>query len=103
MIYTYENSKYTILILKNKLKLINAKLVKSIDCYCSQTLLKMKNEGNLEPMKKTVFLSLFEKLNIKGGMEIIEDFIKVFKNSKKKIDVAVMLDKYLELYPNTKL
>lgn len=54
-------------------------------------------------MTKTVFLSLFTKLKIKGSGEVIEELAKVFKNPKKKIDVALMLDKYLKLYPDTKL
>lgn len=63
----------------------------------------MKSEENLEPMKKNVFILTFEKLNIKGGEAVINELAKVFKNANKKIDVALMLDKYLEIYPDTKI
>lgn len=63
----------------------------------------MKNEGNLEPMKKKIFLLTFGKLNIKGGEEVINELAKVFKDINKKIDVSLMLDKYLKIYPDTKI
>lgn len=61
----------------------------------------MKNEGNLEPMTKTKFISTFKQLNIKDSEEIIEELAKEFRNTNKKIDVTLMLNKYLEIYPNT--
>lgn len=61
----------------------------------------MRKENNLEPMKRDVFISTFGKLKIKGGDEVIQELARVFRNTKKKIDVALMLDKYLELYPDT--
>lgn len=64
-------------------------------------LLNMKKEGKLEPMKKDVFLQTCKHLNIKNGEEVIEELAKAFKQKNKRIDLALMLDKYLELYPNT--
>lgn len=63
----------------------------------------MKKEGNLEPMTKTIFLSTFQKLNIKDSNDVIEELAKAFQDSRKRVDVALMLDKYLQLYPDTKL
>lgn len=61
-------------------------------------MLKMKNEGNLEPMKRSAFLSTFEKLQINGAAEVINELANAFKNTDKRIDVALMLDKYFKLY-----
>lgn len=61
----------------------------------------MKKEENLEPMKRDEFISTFGSLKIKGGDEVIQELARVFRNTKKKIDVPLMLDKYLELYPDT--
>lgn len=61
----------------------------------------MKKEGKLEPMKKDVFLQTFKHLNIKNGEEVIEELAKAFKYKNKRIDIALMLDKYLKLYPDT--
>lgn len=63
----------------------------------------MKSEENLEPMKKNIFLLTFGKLDIKGGEAVIIELARVFKNTNKKIDVALMLDKYLEIFPDTKI
>lgn len=63
----------------------------------------MKSEGNLEPMKKAVFISTFGKLKIVDSEEVIQDMAKVFQDSNKKVNVALMLDKYLELYPDTSI
>lgn len=63
----------------------------------------MKITGNLRPMKKAVFISMFGKLKIVGSEEVIQDIAKVFQDSNKKVDVALMLDKYVELYPDTSL
>lgn len=63
----------------------------------------MRKEGQLEPMKKTEFLSTFKNLKIKNSDETIEELAKAFKNSKRRIDVDLMLNKYLQLYPDTKL
>lgn len=67
----------------------------------SHTLLNMEKEGKLEPMIKKIFVSTFQKLNIKNSDEIIQELAKIFRNKSKKIDVALMLKKYLELYPST--
>lgn len=67
----------------------------------SHVMLNMKKEGKLEPMKKDVFLQTFKNLKIKNGEEVIEELAKAFKQKNKRIDVALMLDKYLELYPDT--
>lgn len=63
----------------------------------------MKSEGNLEPMNYATFLTTFENLNIKGGEEVIPELAKVFKKNKKKVDIVLMLKRYLELYPDTQL
>lgn len=63
----------------------------------------MREEGQLEPMKKTEFLSTFQNLKIKNSDETIEELAKAFKDSKRRIDLVLMLNKYLRLYPNTKL
>lgn len=63
----------------------------------------MREEGQLEPMKKPEFLLIFQNLKIKDSDETIEELAKAFKNSKRKIDVVLMLKKYLRLYPDTKL
>lgn len=56
----------------------------------------MKNEG--KPVKRSVFLSTFEKLNINDAKEVINELVNVFMNKNKRVDVTLMLDKYLELY-----
>ncbi|XP_022177348.1 leucine-rich repeat-containing protein 74A-like [Myzus persicae] len=67
-------------------------------------LLKMKNDGNLEPMKFSLFISTFANLKVKGViMELIEGLANQFRNADKTINVALMLDKYLDLYPDTTL
>lgn len=63
----------------------------------------MRKKGQLEPMKKTEFLSTFQNLKIKGSDETIEELAKAFKDSKRRIDIVLMLNKYLRLYPDTKL
>jgi len=64
----------------------------------------MKIDGNLEPMKLSLFISTFENLKVKGIiMELLGDLANQFKNADKKINVALMLDKYLDLYPETTL
>lgn len=72
-------------------------------CYCSHTLLKIKNENNEELVGRTYFLSTFKKLNIKGGEETIEALFDAFANKNKQINLPIMLEKYLVLYPDTKL
>lgn len=64
-------------------------------------LLSMKNEGNLGPMAKKKFISTFQKLNIKDSEDIIQELAKIFRDTNKKIDLVLMLKKYLELYPDT--
>ncbi|XP_029344400.1 uncharacterized protein LOC100571395 [Acyrthosiphon pisum] len=67
-------------------------------------LLQMKIDGNLEPMKLSLFISTFENLKVKGIiMELLVDLANQFKNADTNINVALMLDKYLDLYPNTTL
>jgi hypothetical protein len=63
----------------------------------------MKTENNFESVKSSVFLSTFENFNIKGGADIVQALAEVFQNGKNKINVALMLDKYLSLYPDTKI
>lgn len=63
----------------------------------------MKIDGNLEPMKLSMFISTFENLKVKGIMELLGDLANQFKNADKTINVALMLDKYLDLYPDTTL
>lgn len=50
-------------------------------------------------MTKRAFSSTFEKLKIDGGDEVIEELAKVFKDTNKKVNVALMVNKYFELYP----
>jgi len=61
----------------------------------------MKKEGNLEPMTQPIFLSTFKKLNIKDSNDVIEELAIAFQDSKKRVNVALMLDKYLQIYPDT--
>lgn len=61
----------------------------------------MKKEGILQPMKKDTFLKIFGNLKINNSVEIIEELAKVFSQKNKKVDVALILDKYLKLYPET--
>jgi len=64
----------------------------------------MKIDGNLEPMKSSIFISIFENLKVKEMiMELLGDLAHQFMNADKTIDVALMLDKYLDLYPDTTL
>jgi len=64
----------------------------------------MKIDGNLESMKLSLFISTFENLKVKGViMELLRDLANQFKNADKTINVALMLDKYLDLYPETTL
>jgi len=63
----------------------------------------MKNDDNLEPMKLNLFISMFEKLKINGIIELLNDLANQFKNVDNNINVALMLDKYLDLYPDTVL
>lgn len=64
----------------------------------------MKIDGNSEPMKSSMFISTFENLKVKEMiMELLGDLAHQFMNADKTIDVALMLDKYLDLYPDTAL
>lgn len=71
--------------------------------YYRHVLLQMKVDKTLEPMTLSLFISTFEKLKIKGIGELLSDLANQFKNPDKTINVALMLDKYLDLYPETKL
>lgn len=63
----------------------------------------MKIETNLEPMKLSLFMSTFENLKNVSIIELLGDLANQFRNADKTVDVALMLDKYLELYPDTTL
>jgi len=63
----------------------------------------MKIEGNLEPMKLSLFMSTFGNLKNVAITELLGDLANQFRNADKTINVALMLEKYLELYPDTTL
>ncbi|XP_050534760.1 leucine-rich repeat-containing protein 74B-like [Daktulosphaira vitifoliae] len=67
------------------------------------TLLRLKQDGKLIPMKMSNFLLLLEGLKINGTEDLLSLLARQFRNSEKKVDVELMLDKYMELYPNTEL
>uniref|UniRef100_A0A1B6ETI4 Uncharacterized protein n=1 Tax=Cuerna arida TaxID=1464854 RepID=A0A1B6ETI4_9HEMI len=66
-------------------------------------LLRLQNAGTLVPVKKAKFDILVQEDKIKFDEGLIDELAKQFKNEEKKIDLNLMLDKYLEIFPDTVL
>lgn len=65
--------------------------------------MRLKNSENLTPMKTKDFIALLEGLRIKETEDLFLLLARAFRNSAKKVDVELMLNRYMELYPNTEL
>ncbi|KAG8318427.1 hypothetical protein J6590_001538 [Homalodisca vitripennis] len=66
-------------------------------------LLRLKNADTLVPVKKAKFDLLIQEDKIKFDEGLIDELAKQFKNEEKKIDLNSMLEKYLEIFPDTVL
>uniref|UniRef100_A0A1B6D494 Uncharacterized protein n=1 Tax=Clastoptera arizonana TaxID=38151 RepID=A0A1B6D494_9HEMI len=64
-------------------------------------LMHLKLENKLKPIKKSKFEELIsqDKINLDPGLS--DELARKFQNKKKQVDLPLMLEKYLELYPTT--
>ncbi|XP_054258702.1 leucine-rich repeat-containing protein 74A-like [Macrosteles quadrilineatus] len=66
-------------------------------------LLRLQNTGDIGPVKKSKFEKLVVEDKIKFDEGMVNELAKRFRDDNKKVDLNLMLEKYLELYPNTTL
>lgn len=66
-------------------------------------LLRLHKAGTLAPVKKAKFIKLVAEDNIQFDGGMVDEFAKRFRNEDKKVDLELMLERYLSLYPETAL
>lgn len=66
-------------------------------------LLRLQEANKLKPVKKNTFVDLVMEDKISFDDGLIDEMAKKFRNEKKRVDLPLMLELYMKLFPQTEL